>query len=93
MKKIATYMTVLALAASNLGHAQQSTQAKPAMKSEKMQGTQAAPRADKPAMGAAAKQGKTVSDSDFAWGIAVAGLVVLGVVVGVTAASASGSAN
>ena len=42
-------------------------------------------------MGKGAKAAKTTASDNFAWGIAVAGLALLGVVVGV--AAAAGSSN
>lgn len=42
-----------------------------------------------PASGKAAASAKTSAANDFNWGLAVAGVVALGVVVGVTAATAA----
>lgn len=41
--------------------------------------------------GRAAASAKTAASDEFAWGIAVAGIVALGIVVGVTVAAAASS--
>lgn len=44
-----------------------------------------------PATGKGAATGKSTANDDFAWGIGLGGLAVLGVVIGITAAAAASS--
>jgi hypothetical protein len=44
-------------------------------------------------MGSGASAGSYAANDNFAWGIAIGALVVLGVVVGVTVAAATGDSN
>lgn len=72
MKKIAIVMTALALMAANVGQAQNTNNNRPPQRT----------------MGAGAQTARTGVVDDFAWGIGLGALAIVGVVVGVTVAAA-----